>query len=143
MAYDPGAYLSYGDVTLDDRVEPTLAQVCIKASKSDPFCHGVLIFLDKVLCPVAALAAYIAVMNTARGSFFQFRDGSPLTREKLVTQLRNFLDKAGVVSENFAGHSFRIGAATTGQRMGLQDSLVQTLGWKTAAYLKYIRIRRQ
>ncbi len=39
-SYDPGAHLSFGDVTLDSRHSPTMAQVT-KASKTDPFRHGV------------------------------------------------------------------------------------------------------
>ncbi len=38
--YDPGAHLSVGDVTLDDPHQPTLLQVTIKASKTDPFPQG-------------------------------------------------------------------------------------------------------
>ena len=40
-AYDPGAHLSVGDVTLDKAVAPTMVQVNIKASKTDPFRKGV------------------------------------------------------------------------------------------------------
>ena len=60
--YDPGAHLSYGDVTLDSRESPTMAQVNIKASKTDPFRKGVSIYIGRTnngLCPVAALASDI------------------------------------------------------------------------------------
>ena len=40
--------------------------------------------------------------------------------------------------------SFRIGSATTAAACGIEDSLIQTLGhWKSAAYLRYIRIPRE
>ena len=42
--YDPGGHLSEGDVTLDNVSAPTLAQVRIKASKTDPFRKGVVRF---------------------------------------------------------------------------------------------------
>ena len=45
--YDPGAHLSYGDVTLDSRESPTMAQVNIKASKTDPFRKGVSIYIGR------------------------------------------------------------------------------------------------
>ena len=55
--YDPGAHLS---VRLDSTGDPHVAQVNIKASKTDPFRKGVSLFLGRtgsVLCPVLALAA--------------------------------------------------------------------------------------
>ena len=51
------------------------------------------------------------------GPYFVFRDGSVLSRERLVAQLRKNLSDAGVDSSKFAGHSFRIGAATTEQEL--------------------------
>ena len=42
--YDPGGHLSEGDVTLDNVSAPTLVQVRIKASKTDPFRKGVVRF---------------------------------------------------------------------------------------------------
>ena len=51
--------------------------------------------------------------------------------------IRAALTEAGLVAKDYAGHSFRIGAATTAAH---QDSLIKTLGrWESAAYTKYIR----
>ena len=146
-AYDPGAHLSYGDITFNSQTHPTLAQVNIKASKTDAFRTGVLIYLAKTncdLCPVAALVAYHAAQGSGAGPFFRFRKGTPLPREKLVQKLREHLAEGGVDSAKFSGHSFRIGAATTASERGIQDSMIQTLGqWKSAAYLRYVCIPRQ
>ncbi len=144
QGYDPGAHLSVGDVSLDSIQRPKTAQVRIKASKTDPFRHGVSVFLgrtDSPLCPVAALAAYLAVRGLQKGPFFRFEDGKPLTRERLVVCLRKALSLAGLDPHKYAGHSFRSGAATTAAACGLQDSLIQTLGrWKSSAYLLYVQI---
>ena len=62
--YDSGAHLSFGDVKLDAASNPTRAEVSIKSSKTDPFRHGVVIHLgktDNALCPVVALASYLAI----------------------------------------------------------------------------------
>ena len=62
--YNPGGHLSEGDVTLDNVSAPTLVQVRIKASKMDPFRKRVVVYLgrtDNDLCPVVAVAAYLAV----------------------------------------------------------------------------------
>ena len=49
--------------------------------------------------------------------------------------------KIGLASKDYAGHSFRIGAATTAAHQGIHDSLIKTLGrWESAAYTRYIRM---
>ena len=47
------------------------------------------------------------------GPLFQHSDGRPLTKAAFVDQVRKTLALAGVDERNYAGHSFRIGAATT------------------------------
>ena len=105
------------------------------------------IFLGKTgnqLCPVAALAAYLAIRGSQPGPFFQFRDGHPLSRERFVTKVRGALTEAGLDASKFAGHSFRIGAATTAAARWVEDSLIKTLGrWESSAYLLYVRIPRE
>ncbi len=44
----------------------------------------------------------------------------------------------------YAGHSFRIGAATTASYYGIPEALIKTMGrWESAAYLLYIRTPRE
>ena len=54
-AYDLDMYLSLADITLDDKNNPTVIQVTIKQSKTDPFRQGVELYLGKTgkdICPV-------------------------------------------------------------------------------------------
>lgn len=140
--YDPQADLSFGDVTLNHRENPTVAQIRIKASKTDPFRKGVNIYMGATgndLCPVTAIAAYLAVRRSA--PFFQLEGGRPLTREAFVERVRAALTVAGLNASQFAGHSFRSGAATTAAERGIEDSLIKILGrWKSSAYLLYLKI---
>lgn len=56
--------MGVGDVALDSISDPKVVQVKITA---DPFRKGVAIYLGKtenVLCPVAAISAYLAVRGT-------------------------------------------------------------------------------
>ena len=45
------------------------------------------------------------------------------------------LSAAHLPAKDYAGHSFRIGAATTAAMIGLEDSTIQILGhWKSSSY---------
>ncbi len=81
--------------------------------------------------------SYIAARGCQPGPLFIWKDGRFLTRDGFVTSLRAVLKEAGYAATDYAGHSFRIGAATTAARCGIQDSLIKTLG--RCAYTQYIR----
>ena len=77
--FDPESMLSPEDVSVDRHQSPSLLCVKLKCSKTDPFRAGVAIFLgrtDNVLCPVAAVLAYLAIRPQAPGPLFVFKDGS-------------------------------------------------------------------
>ena len=60
--YDPQSHLCYEDVKVDCHSAPTYIQVTLKASKTDPFRQGVVLYLGatgKELCPVAAVLSFI------------------------------------------------------------------------------------
>ena len=141
--YDPASHLSFGDIRADSITNPQCIEIRIKASKMDPFRMGVSVYLgrtDNDLCPVAASLDYMVRRGTTAGPFFTFSDGSYLTRERFVQAVRSALDRIGLISSNYAGHSFRIGAATTAAQRGVQDVLIKTLGrWESSAYTLYVK----
>ena len=145
--YDPSAHLSINDIAVDCHDKPSLVSLKIKASKTDPFRQGVTIFLgatESTFCPVNALLAYVDVRGQAPGPLFLFKDQQQLTRERLVSCLRMAISKAGFDPKLYAGHSFRIGAATAPHLNGVEDSTIMTLGrWKSDAYLRHIRIPKE
>ena len=142
--FDPGQHLSYADIAIDDDSSPRRLSVTIKQSKTDPFRRGVTIFLgrtDTQLCPVAALLAYLAIRGPGEGPLFYFKDGRALTRSRLVAELRKTLAECNLRPQDYAGHSFRIGAATTAAACGVPAETIMTLGrWKSQAYRLYIRL---
>ena len=92
------------------------------------------------LCPVAASVAYLATRGNLGGPFFQYHDGTTLSRERLVAQVRQALLAAGKDPAPYSSHSFRIGAATTAASRGVEDSLIKILGrWESAAYHAALR----
>jgi len=145
--FDHNIHLSYRDISVDSHSAPTYIAVNIKASKTDPFRQGVMIYLGGThspICPVAGVLKYMVEKSFSKGSLFIFKDGRPLTHEQFVTAVRKALATAGVDTSKYCAHRFRIGAATTVAEWGIQDSLIRTMGrWESSAYLLYIRTPRE
>ena len=145
--YDAAVHLSLSDISVDNPTSLGVLCVRLKASRTDPFRKGISLFIGKVasdIYPVAAMLAYLMVRGLHAGPLFKFQDGRFLTRQRLVTAVRDALHSAGVQPGLYSGHSFRIGAATTAAARGMEDSVVMALGrWRSLAYLEYIKIPRQ
>ena len=50
-----------------------------------------------------------------------------MTKAKFAVEVRLILDEVGISSGLFAGHSFRVGAASMMVAVGLEDSTIRTL----------------
>ena len=142
-SFDPARHLSWGDVTIDDMSSPSVIRVFLKQSKCDQLARGAEVFVGRTntsICPVAAILAYIVSRGTNEGPFFRLSNGNPLTKHVFITRVRQALDALGLPQQLFAGHSFRVGAATAAAKAGIEDSTIQMLGrWNSAAFLCYIR----
>ena len=102
-------HLNFADMVVDDPKNPTLMRIRLKLSKTDPFCNEVDIFLGRTknqLCPIEAMLAFLAVRGDKKGFLFTFADGSLLTKGRFITRVRQVLQKAGVDSKQYSGHSF-------------------------------------
>ena len=131
------------DVAVDDHESPSVIRIHLRRSKTDQFGRGVDVYLGSTgdeLCPVAALLAYLAVRGGEDGPLFRFRDCRALTREVFVDKVRSALSILGYDASSYAGHSFRIGVATTAAEQGIEDSVIKMLGrWESSAYQLYVR----
>ena len=70
--YDPAVHHSFGDVRMDSTTDLQFLKVAIKASKTDPFCQGVRVYLGRTntdLCPVAAMLSYMVRRGTDKTPF--------------------------------------------------------------------------
>ena len=134
-------------MAIDNRNNPRAVKVHLRRSKTDQFGNGVDIVIGRtgdLLCPVAAVCAFMALRGSSPGPFFMYPDGTPLTKARFVNIVRTALQELGLPQEQFAGHSFRIGAATTAAQVGLGDSMIMMLGrWNNAAFLRYLRTPRE
>ena len=146
-AYSQTTHLSWGDVATNSRENPAILRIHLKRSKCDQFGRGTDVFVGRTnneLCPVAALLAYLAERGSRPGPLFTDARQQPLLKAKFVDRIRDVLEAAGYPSQQFAGHSFRIGAATAAAQAGIEDSTIQTLGrWNSAAFLAYIRMPKE
>jgi hypothetical protein len=141
--FDPTRHLAWGDMAVDNMQSPRMIRFHLKHSKTDQFGRGADIVLGRTglqLCPVAAVLSYVACRGAGAGPFFLTSGKKTLTKAHFITEIRGILDTLGFTPQDYAGHSFRIGAATSAALAGIEDSTIQLLGrWQSDAFLRYIR----
>ena len=124
-----------------------MMQIHLKKSKCDQFGNGSNIIPGRTyvaVCPVSALLKFIEVRSDVPDPFFIDSSGGTITKPWFVRQIRDFLCSLGFPQDQYAGHSFRIGAATIAAQRGVEDSVIKTLGrWQSAAFLQYIRTPKE
>ena len=142
-SFDPSTHLGWGDVSLDNVLDPTMLKVHLRKSKTDQLKKGVDVYIGKIngsLCPVGAGVEYMSTRGSDLGPFFKFSNGQPLTKSRFTQHVRDALQALGLPHNEFAGHSFRIGAATAAAQVGIEDSVIRTMGrWNSSAFLVYIQ----
>ena len=145
--YNAATHLSWGDVAVNSLKTPSMIKIHLKTSKCDQLGEGVDIFVGTTgspICPVAATIEYIRTRQDAPGAFFVDKNRKPVGKAWFTQQIRQVLRSLGLPQDDYAGHSFRIGAATSAALAGIEDSTIQTLGrWQSAAYMRYIRLSRE
>ena len=117
--------------------------VRLKMSKTNQFGKGAWLHFQRTgvaLCPVEAMVNYIKLRGSKEGPLFLTSHNQPLTRSYFLVNLRNALAQARIDDSQYAGYSFRIGAATTALRAGVSDAKIKMLGrWESSAYQLYLR----
>ena len=145
--FDGNIHLSVTDIAVDSKTSPSVIQVSIKQSKTDPFRKGVQLFLgrtDHHICPVKGILPYLALRGTKPGPLFITQDNKFLTRQLFSAALSKVLKATGLDSCKYNTHSFRIGAATSGKQAGISDVHIKMLGrWQSSTYQQYIRTPQQ
>ena len=117
-----------GDIAIDNPRNPFIVRIHPGHSKADKFSKESGHFntwgrqgWDLHVCPVSALLAYLTVRGRELGPLFRLRDGRFLTKDIFVTRVRAALTVLGFDGVKYAGHSFRIGAATTAAEVGIES----------------------
>ena len=130
-----------GGVLAMDSERVTYMQVKLDRSKTDQIGAGVSIV---VAHPVAlqAMRAYLAARGggQATEALLRMRDGKPLTHSLLMQRTHALLTAAGVEGvEQYKGHSFRRGGATSLHLAGQPDSIIKAMGrWRSFSFALYV-----
>ena len=121
--YDPDTHLSLTDIALDDEVNPSVIQVMINQSKTDPFRQGVDLYLGRTgrdIRPIQAIVPYLVTRGARPGPLFVLTDGLYLTWQHFASLVTSTLQRASINDKQYNIHSFRIGAATTAKKRASQ-----------------------
>ena len=148
-AYNPAVHLSVGDVSLlhppsvhqSSSISSSLKLTNNTNLKGSSFTSAELISLT---CPVSALLDYLATRGFKSGPLFVRKNGKPLTRKYLVTQVQAALEPFGLPASQFNRHSFRMGATNTASQAGILNTQIKMLGrCESWAYQSYIWTPRE
>ncbi len=114
--YDPAVHMNLADVSINSLSNPSIVKLRLKASKTDN-CVGPS--AEGPLCPIISGTLVIpSYSGTRPGFLFRFADGRLLSKTRFVATVREAMTKAGLQAKDYAGLSFRIGAATTAGHAG-------------------------
>jgi integrase len=127
-------------------------EVSIRWSKTIQFRERTLIIPLPILpnlhplCPSWAIINYFKLTPGAPplGPAFIVPQGvasSPLTYPTFIKSLNLSLNKSGINSSEYSGHSFRRGGASWALQAGLPSDVIQLLGdWKSDCYKQYLHV---
>ena len=126
-------------------------KISIRKSKTDQFGEGAIkalpYFDSTQYCPVVSLKKWIEISNISTGPLFRrFSKGSKLSENRLTDQtvallIKEYLQLAGIDSENYSGHSLRSGFATSAAESGAEErSIMAMTGHKSTEMVRrYIK----
>ena len=128
-------------------IERQCLDAWLQWSKTDPSGKGTTITVgansDLWICPVGKVIEYIQIFRSTESTVFVHHNGALLTRAALTTELRRLLPLCGVTnSDDYASHSFCIGAATSAAMAGVPEYLIRHMVRRCGAVaLDYVRIQ--
>jgi integrase len=130
--------LQVDDVTFTDEG----VVIRVRRSKTDQFGVGrdVGILRGTGLCPVKALRDWLTLLNTSDGPLFRpvhWRNGTigkqGLTTHSIAKIVKRHVERVGLESSLYSGHSLRRGFATSASRNGATlPQIMKQGGWRSA-----------
>ena len=116
---------------------PEGLKINLRRSKTDQFGEGFTkalpYFDNSQYCPVVSLKKLLDLSKIRSGPVFRrFSKGSKLSENRLTDQtvallIKEYLNLAGIDSENFSGHSLRSGFATSAAESGVEERNIMAM----------------
>lgn len=132
-----GGLLSDDVLVVGDRLKLRL-----RRSKTDMYGNGVWLSVNSTrlpFCPVDLARSFMNIWSEGP-VFLVHKGGSPLSQYQFSAVFRVALSACGRDPSEFGTHSFRIGAATVADSLGLPVDHIKSLGrWRSDCYMRYIR----
>jgi len=129
--------------TVNQWTSVTHMSLTLRTSKTDPFRKTVTIHIGHPI-PVRAMLSYLRVhpcLHLPSSPLFvqSLNSHNALTRDIMITVTRVLLRQLGLNDNEYHGHSFRKGGATSLAKAGIADSVIQLVGrWLSDCYKLYI-----
>ena len=126
-------------------------KINIKKSKTDQYGEGIIkalpYFDNSRYCPVRSIQNWLKVSKIKKNAVFRkFYKGMKLSNNRLSDQsvallIKYYLEKAGIDSSDYSGHSLRSGFATTAAEAGAEErSIMNMTGHKSTEMVRrYIK----
>jgi hypothetical protein len=140
-------HLCLSDVTMDEKDK--CMTIFLRRSKTDIDNTGVYVHVGcsgSACCAFCSMNDYLslrrndALPQSDNSPLFLLPGGKPLHKTYAVSATRLSLSLCGIKPENYSGHSFRAGAATTAGDKKFQDWEIKMLGrWASPTYNIYLR----
>ena len=112
-------------------------KITVKRSKTDQFGAGSIkaipYFKESLYSPVTTLKRWLNISKITKGPIFRrFSKGSKLSKDRLSDQtialiIKKYLEKAGIDSKNYSGHSLRSGFATSAAETGAEERSIMAM----------------
>ena len=121
-----------------------VAVLKLSKSKSSQLKAVKLIFnaIPNWSCPISSMKYYFENANfsfSPNDYLWRLTDGSPLSRDFLISTVRSWCSLAGLEETDFNGISFRKGGALSLSLVGVGDHTIRAMGrWKGHCYDRYI-----
>ena len=93
-----------------------------------PVCLNIPAIQNEFICPVNTMQRYLSARGFFPGNLFCHSNSSPLTRYQFSAVLSKAISHAGLSSQHYKSHSFRIGRATSLAIAGVSSEEIKKLG---------------